>query len=765
VVVVKFNLASKLKWLPLLCLSATIFSGCGFISAFKGDGAPKRTSAELKSNSSPEFSTIFDDDDARGEESLSIWRNNAISSFDQIEGHTKDFLSPHEIEILVRAGFIKLADQQDVSVARAKTVLALLGFSDGVSRLEISALFDWLEEHRPELRIFYHQFLSNDGANAWNSTALLNLVHVFGSLLELGGDHAYSASDMATLINPWIPEDHPHAKHAMNSAFDMGISFFASFCGDRVDNANWNGKKIGLCLHEAADHFQSMKPTFDYILGNLDPLEQRESLKTSAADMPVKIKSWLEGHNHPSFPTSKILEFSKQLDVPAPYAFFELISWLPLLSEKSTKESFNPLFFVGLSSTINHWIQNFLTATEKQSCHVPWRECVFTGEFLPADQLYSAEYATLIRSKNLAYVNKIALYDSIAEFMMRNVKDDAVHELIQVAIRLLDSNAFANNVISRLQEKPIDSSNTEDSLKKIKRNGLAEVAALVSELIPMRDTEGRSVLRELSSNLSNTEKKYGYTLDKTGVTAFLYVYDLIGSMRDDYLTHYDLPVYAEGTTLRVKRKKVMAMLPQMLADHFPRIREQCDEWGLERTCGVVFSEALPSPGAGRDDIETYEIDVVSIAGILIESMMNRCDRNGDGEISSNILDGFDEQHCMLTASTVLVTRLMHANILREDSKTVTLMNIMTKLFPVRWAAKNALSRGTLKGIWVHAIPPFSLIQKPATLGSILSLAAELMNTDKVNAIEADVIGPVEKPGDELIYHHQWSEGARTLKRD
>jgi hypothetical protein len=748
----------------LTALAACLMmSGCGFVNQIWGEAPPERKTVTLESDPLPAFETVFDDDQKVADHTLSLWKQNILDSFNQIEGSKKDFLSIDEASTLVRKGFVKLSPDRELSVKRAQAAMTLLGYKNGISLSDVKSLFAWLDANRAQAKTFYQMFLATNPKNdSWNSKDLVAVLQLFGSFIELGGDDSLSAKQMATLIDPWIPETYPHAKAAVESGINFGVSFFASFCGDRVESTQWNGKKIGVCIRDAADYFAPTGPVFDFLFGHYDPVRSKAELTAANAILVTKVQEWLKGHQHPLFPTSRVADFANSLSIPPPYHFFKLTEWLPKLNADSSELAFSPSFFLDLAPMIQNWITTFQSVTAKEKCTLDdWTQCEFKGEYEPVDQLYNAEYATLIRSKNLGFVNKIAFYDSIAKFLMGKLDTDHdqllgdnIKDLIGIAIRLMDSNAFAYNVVQRIQEKPIDPSSAEESMKSIKRQGLAELAAFAADLIPERAKNKRSFVKMLQAQIYSNEKNLTYNLDQLGVTTFLYIDDLIGSLRADYLKNYDLPVRAEGSLNYVKRRKVVEALPRILFDHFPRIYNECLEWGFERTCGVVFTEVLPGPNEGRDDIETYEMDIVTLTSVLLESMMNRCDRNSDDRLSTNLFDGFDEKHCMINVSQALARRLMNANIIESDSKAELLMTLVKRVPFVRWVGKVALARGSAKGMGLRILPPFSLVSGQASLGSVLSLAAEFMGSDQVKAIEAGTAGPAEDPGDELLYFNQ-----------
>ncbi len=728
-----------------------------------GAGAPKRKTVVIDGSSPPAFETIFSKNDADALNTLDAWKSNIKDSFNQIQGKKSAYLSSDEIETLVRYGFVKLDDNTERSVARAKCILTLLGFRNGISADNVDALFDWLKTNRPQLRDFYQAFLADKpklellfDQDGINSQDLIALLRAFGSLFELGGNEALTPTEMADLLRPWVPDEYPHAKNSIESGLSLTIGVISSLCGDRVDSTHWNGKKIGTCFAELTEHFKPTAPVFDFLFGRLNPFTQKNELNEANARLIRDIKSWLDGHHHPAFQTVLVSDFSKKLDIPPPYNFFKLAEWLPTLNKASTPAKLDPTLFIDLGGIISNWALNFQTATAKENCSLyNWRKCDFKGDYDAADQLYSDEYATLIRSKNLDYIYKISLYDAAAKFLLSKLDSEReghqVQALVTLVIRLLDSNAYIYNVVNRALEKPVDPSSIEDSTKNIRREGLAELAAFAADIVPERGKDHQGMIRRLARTAVGEGETIPYTVDRLGIIAFLSIYDLITNLREDYLKKYDLPVQVEGPNDYVKRKMIMEALPKMLNDHFPDIYQQCVAWGFERTCGVAYTVLLDSPDKGRDDLQTYEIDFLSLASILIESMMNRCDQNGDGVLESQLKFGFDEKSCMINLARNLVIRLMNANIVKPDPKTKRLMDWVQKIGPVRWAGKVALRKGTIRGLGIQYLPPFSLVSRGATIGSVLSLAAELMDSDKVKAIEAGVEGPPGDPGDELIY--------------
>ncbi len=748
-------------------VSCMLLSGCGFVKSIWNAAPPKRKTVILESKPLPPFSKVFSENEDESASTFREWKSSILGSFKQIEGRQKEFLSREEIRVLVASGLVKLDDHRSTSADRALAILEILGFKDGIGIRELNSLFDWIELHKSEARDFYLLFLSETyDSNRIHARQIISIVNLFGSFVSLLGDQDVTPEHLGELILPWVPKTHPRARNALNSGIDLGISFFASFCGDRVAQHAWNGKRIGLCLKSLIGEFESTAPAVDFMFGIRSPSENTEALLHAAAAFEARVRSWIHGHHHPLFPVSKVAQFSKDLGIPPPYAFLKMTEWMPKLNQDSTLEGLSPKFFVELAGVVRTWITDAANASKGSGCNAQehWKSCPFSGDYDPATQLFNGEYATLIRTPTLGFVSKVALYHALSGFIFTKLDIEKtgeigsrIKELITLSIRLLDSNAFTQNVIAAILEKPVDPVNTEDSLKAHTRNGLAELAALAADLIPNRDQSGRTLLRKLQSQILGREKRMPYSMDRIGLTAFIYLFDLVGSLNSDYLLRYDLPVKSEGTLRFVNRRKIIESFPKILFDHFPRLYNECVAWGFERTCGVVFDEILPNSLPGRDDLETYELDVITLSAVLIESMMNRCDRNSDDSLSGSPIDGYDEKTCMITVSTALAKRLMRAGFVDQDHQTEFLMKLTNHFFIAKWAAKAALARGTAKGIAWFALPAANWLTGPASLGSVMSVAAELMDPAKVKAVETGTDGPVDSFGDELLYHNRLTD--------
>jgi hypothetical protein len=769
--------------LVIFLMLSVPFQSCGILKKFWGEAPPAPKVVTVEGKSLPPIREVFSADEVASLAAWEAWKAELRGLFQQIRGQQDGLISVAEISTLARKGFVKISDDPETTQKQVASALRLFGFKDGITPKTVENLIHWFESHRVQARSFYRMAFAADASwEGLQSRDLVHLVELFGSFVSLGGGGSITAAEMNELILPWIPEQYVHARAALESGLDLSIAFFASFCGDRVEVSKWNGRKVGTCLTDLLAHFESSAELIDFILGNIDPIRHSSRLRQAAEEFTPAVESWLTGHYHPLFPTGKVAKFAQTLEIPEPYAFFKLTEWIPKLNEQSNVRALSPTFFIDLARVASGWTKRVLDITQSQKpCEASdWKTCPFEGEYETAQKLYNAEYATLIRSKTLGFVSKIALYESVSQFLMSRfdptktgLASEGIKDLITVGIRLIDTNAFAYNVINRILERPFTPSNAEASTQNVSRQGLSELAALAADLIPGRGKDRRGLLKKLQSQVHDPANELSYAMDELGITAFLYIFDLITHLRHEYIKNLKYELIEEGPKTYVKRKDIVASFPKLLHDYFPRIYNECVEWGFERTCGVVMTEVLPSPLPGRDDLETYEIDLVTLTAVLLESMMNRCDRNGSDTIGSRrwfTLDGYTEKSCVIHVSASLTLRLMKANLVENNEQTKLLLNLMRRVAPVRWAAKVALARGSLKGTGMifRALPPLSLFSSAASLGSIMSLAAEFMDPEKVKAIDTGTLGPHRDAGDELIYFEQLSrhhmQGLGTAER-
>jgi hypothetical protein len=751
----------------MIALSFIALSGCGEIDKVWNAKAPARETVVIPSSEMADFKNVFSDDDKVASDTLAAWRQNITNSFNQIQGAQANFLQADEVKTLVRMGFIKLDQDPVKSETKVLNILELLGYKNGIYLSDVNALFDWLAANRVQATVFYKAFITTDYEHPlnWGSKDIVSLVNFFGSLVSLTGNTNLEINHMADLITPWIPNTYPHAKAALPSGLRLVVSFISSLCGDRVEANAWNGKKIGACMTEFTSHFDPTSPIIDFMFGNVNPTENRSALAASANQFPESVHSWLDGHHHPVFQNSLITDFSTALGIPAPYDFMQLTLWIPKLNSDSTATTISPTFMLDLGTVAQTWVLATLAATnnEMECRQSAWQDCTYAGKFDTLDKLYSTEYAQLIQHRNLGLVSKVALYQSLSEFLMSKLDtahagllSDDIKDLIDLAVSVLDSSSFAQNLVARLLENPVSDSTAEDTVKKMQRQGLSELAAFASDLLPDRGSS-QNFLTKIAGQFY-TQSEPVYTMDELGITALIYSYDLISNLRADYFTHYRMPTRTDGSDTLVKRRDIVANLPSILHDHFPNIYSECIKWGFERTCGIVYTEILSTPDAGKDEIGVSNLDVLSLTSILLESMMNRCDVNHDGLLSDNILNDFNEKNCILTVSTTLAQRLMKANIVGANNMATALIDLVKGVPLMRVAAEGAISRGTLNNVVWKSIPPFSLFNQEASLGSVMSVAAELMSPKKTKAVENHTVGPIKAPGDELIYEGRLTHG-------
>jgi hypothetical protein len=100
---------------------------------------------------------------------------------------------------------------------------------------------------------------------------------------------------------------------------------------------------------------------------------------------------------------------------------------------------------------------------------------------------------------------------------------------------------------------------------------------------------------------------------------------------------------------------------------------------------------------------------------------------------------------------------MNANFIDDDQTAKFLMYLTKHFFVAKWVTKAAISRGTLGNMGWFAIPGTHFFTGSASLGSVLSVAAEIMDPKKVEDLNSGIEGKVDGPGDELIYLNRYTD--------
>lgn len=756
----------------LTLLLATFNTSCGWISKNWGEKGPSAKQVKLDTGTLPSPLLILTGTNEESLKILQTWEDSIQDAFGMVRGKTPNTLTLKEIETLIRVGLIDLGPNAPTVKIQLFSALKLLGFGEAITRQDVGNLFSWLRQNRVRLRTFNQALLqigmSPDQilkqASVLKASEAEDILMLISSFTDRLGEASIPTSQLESLIQPWIPSEYQHAKTALQSGIDLMVSLSASLCGDRVEKEFWNGKKLGSCLKDFVVHFRSAYPYIEFATGHFNFTTDRQKLLDVRGLLSLKIDQWISNHHHPLFELNKIKVFSEKLDLPLPKNFNKLGEWLHTLNPINPVGYYHPQFGVDLAALFENWLMIFLKASSSEtSCtQLDWKNCPYTGNYSLLEALYQPRYASFIQKKNLELVHTVSLYDALGQFLVEKldqdhdgVLGDEIRELLDLLLKFVDSYQYLDNIVSRVLEKPIDEYSLEDSVKALKTRGLSELAALAAEVFPDRTGgQNRTIRQRLAALFNPSDKQMSYTLDATGITSLFYVYDLISKLRTEYLTRYQIPqqltIAKAGNVplAQVDRRKVVQALPQMLYDHFPNILEQCMDWGFERTCGILYTEVLPAPQPGGPYLDASDIDLISATSIFLEGILNRCDYNHDGKFKTQLIDGFDEKHCVLKLTRALIIRLMNAGVMDPDRKVDLLTRFISNTWVGRQLGRKAISSGS---------PLKIFLPKAASLGSIINLAAGLMNSEKAKAIERGYIGPHEYPGDEFIYLNQLTD--------
>ena len=722
---VNLNLKSFWKFLFSLVIVQSI-SSCAFIKSIWTARAPLPALVRVASSPAPDFSDIFNSDDRVASAAMNHWQHLIPDLFRKIEGHTQNALSFREIRILLESGVIKFGPNPKIAADRMIALLEFLGFRKQVTAEGVSTILAWLAEHQKEARSAWmiwkaHHF---EGGSL-NANDYFKIIDFVGSVLELEGSEPASARTLARWLDPWIPEERSHLHAGLKSGSELLISLSASFCGNPVDPSVWSGKKTGKCLHQFVEKFRNSAPVIDLLLGKLNPSGHSQELRAAVTHLSKSAHSWFK--NHPGLPTDRILRFGLELSLTPLKDPSLLFSWAQAIDSRSTADALSPEILSALSDILSNTLSELISEIEAHPlpliCAAPiWTDCEFPGPNHVLDQFFDSNIHPTPHERSVGHLLKTILYQQIANWLIESknpeekvqIRENNAERMTLVIPQIFDFGNYLKNIFARIEEGPIETGSLLESIEAYPFSGLVNLVQVASEFIPDR-------------NHSLPSSRPGLDLDEIGLAGLFYSYDQIRSMNPDTFKSLGLTLRPEGTNDYVKRKEVMIALPALLEHDFPRIYQACLDYGFSRTCDIVFDELIPDPKPGSDELEVRDLDIIPLAGIIFERLYHFCDLNHDGKLTSNRL--MNEKKCFVDYGTRIAQGLMNAGFVKSEPKVRRLIKLTQSLFAVSWMAQVAITRGTLRG--------FRVIKRPATIGSIFSLLAEIMNPGKVAAVDME----------------------------
>jgi hypothetical protein len=212
-------------------------------------------------------------------------------------------------------------------------------------------------------------------------------------------------------------------------------------------------------------------------------------------------------------------------------------------------------------------------------------------------------------------------------------------------------------------------------------------------------------------------------LDRYGIAAAFLLVDHLSKYRAHLLNVMGI----EGKPpARIKAAQAIQALPRALEQAFPRTYNQCKAFDHARSCDRLFRLMIKPDANGQ--ISVMELDTVALLATSAEGMFQSCDKNGDGKLSWDVLDGEDELDCGFSLLRDIALRLVDSGLIQSSEENrrriESTLNTMNSFFLAKTAAKIAMVKGDARGGGLN-LPVFWL-HNHATIGSLFSLISEII---------------------------------------
>ena len=795
---------NRLQTLMIASLLATVITGCGVFRW--GETPPPAKVATLDQGGTGGYAPLLIVNGTESESlaALEYWNSQVSDVWKSIHGRRSDELTETEIANLIRNRILDLPGDPEVWTTRIISIKRLLGFPDAVTKDSVQKWMNWLREYRPLIRRFTPIFLS-DKPFQWKFSDIRNLVRLSAALFKRGVAPV-SANDLANLMQPLLPESSPHLRAGIAPLVRIGVNITMSFCGPGYKESVWDGQRVGDCLDRAIDHFNQLEPYIDFLLGNRSISNKADlaSLFASANRLGPLAHEWFDSSDRVSINMNLWYDLGDSMGFKdSQSAVMNILRWLPKFSPHSTAEKIHPEVISLLADAYQEADVGVLSSADAfAACPGYWLDCRLDLETLKSlknkgnpsiktvwhiRNPYFAQDTLPMSGSNFRYILLLHAFagkiipvfdrdnDQTVEVSQRDSSNEVL-AMLAAGMQFADTQTFFLNIWNALNEKPVSSLGAADVLKPFRLPGVTELLALVADVLPDRSDDRHLLDNGLFGSLLG--HKQAMKIDKIGLASIIWTIYSVGELEESFLKQGLKVRTTEDGSRFVDRRSIVASLPSMISKTFPRINKACVDGGYSKTCGVVFTQLLPNPVDGTNgENNDYDLDILSISALFMEGLIEKCDRDGNGSLKSEILIGDDELDCAFRTVKTVVDRLMDSTIMDNNRFARGMLKVINATSLTRVVGKAAMSRGTLHGI-VFTGTVLSPFYQKATLSSLLHLTAELMNEDALKMLEKGLkpadnevfissqeLWPpknekVRAPGDELIFNDDWAAAVR-----
>jgi|GEM_PF-5927055 len=716
-------------------------------------------------------SKIFAGTEAESTAAFECLATQIDSMWKDVRGGTRDRLTEREISTLARAGVFVLTAERSTNVKRAIAFKHMLGFAAGVhlTREGIRDWLSWIRTNRAKIRQTYMNIaLRASGRISFDDVS---------SAIELASEAMIRASwtmsseELGDLISAFMPAENPYLAVAKEPLAKVAINIVAALCPTIIDKDRWNTKEIGSCLPAFRAKMARGAALFEYWLNPTDLSVPFAPIVKAIDDLKPAVASWFTDSRLASIDTILAVRLAQKLDLQVNERSLESIRWIRRFDPMSNERALQPRLMVRAfeilgdhAKSVLEGVRNF-TNCENQNAKT-WMDCQpkypeqlreksksindtlrirnthYARQALPYDGavyshilLFKAASAQLIKAFDLNGDGLITVDEPNPD----SNSDNEVGDLVSVGLLFLKNTNFIMNISHRLRNEPIENETTSDDVAKFNLEGLTKLVTLVGDTLVWRDKSEKDFLRDILRSLpTGMFSKSALQLDQLRLAGVIWLLDSLTTIRKGYFN----PAYLDTENVigmrivpgpdgdpAVSRPGIMKALPNILRAHYPRLYRSCMKFGWEVGCPIVFDQILPNPvmdgGQSTDLVYASALDLVTLAAVVSESLLDACDQNRDGRLKRTILTRNDELDCVFMRGKDMAIRLIKAKIVPNTPGLGFLLNGVNIIPGIREIPQIAMIRGTRHGAIIRL--PIFFLHQYATLGSIYSLVGESMN--------------------------------------
>jgi hypothetical protein len=762
-----FKKLSAIAALSLTLGASATLTGCSD-SPFWGEDAPAPQFAVAPSGSEcPPAMNVLEGSDAESAQALGCWTSQVGRLWIDIRGKTRNELTDNEIRTLFRKRIIVVEGDVDQTLEVLFAAKSLLGIRGNLSRETTESWVSWFGENRPRIRELYQRVKAHYTSNAYLAFSdIRGAVNLTASFLRKTR-WSMRSSELADKTKPLVFKEYATLRESTPELARVLINLAEGLCPMAPGGDVWETTRLAECAEGLLSVLDPGAVWLEYAL-NPYYSHRLDAAERSLDALLPRLKMWLEDPRLRPVDMKLWVNFAEKIGVQVREQSLKNLDWINAFSPRSTATSIDPSFLVTAADIVYRWQKSVFQGLQWfRACDFrkakDWENC--TVELTPAleersevmniaSRLRNRHYSNRLLPFNRTTFSRLMLMDAISDKVMKVYDKDQnafitienlasnveLLDLLTASFQVQKNTQFIDQLSLRLKGIDISASQTQEwVLRSFEPEGVARLLTLMGEVLYRRDRKNQFFVDSIFANLSNLFPGNSTHLDQGALTGILATIDILGDYRRSFLSRdatlaepMIVKSSASGETI-LRRGAVIKAIDPLLREHFPRLHQSCMNFGWERSCETVFMNLL----AGKNDddlIFASELDILPIASIFLENLIDRCDENNDGKLTEKIADGSDELDCGFTHLKDMVVRLMDAKIIEDQKSIRNALAFVNSTFLTRPLGKISLARGTRKGTLIRYIPRIFYNDR-ATMGSILGLAAEIIDPERIEMLD------------------------------